>query len=117
MSYNLKDVERGTKQLLDSVETALERKSQAQADAFVDRISRTRGLWVFPHIGALASIFVSVATFTGVVFKASGWVPYALGAAAAAMWWSSSFTKRHPFWSFVLGGLIAPIALLSIAHG
>ena len=117
MSYNLKDVEKGSKQLLDTVESTLERKSQAQADAFVDRVSRTRGLWVFPHIGALAAIFVSVGTFVGMTFKASGWVPYAAGAAAAAIWWSASFTKRHPFWSFILGGVVAPIVLLNMARG
>lgn len=117
MSYNLKDIERGSKQILDSVETSLERKSQAQAEAFVDCVSRTRGLWVFPHIGALAAIFVSVGTFTGVVFKASGWVPYALGAAAAAIWWSAPFTKRHPFWAFIFGGFVAPVVLLNFAHG
>lgn len=117
MSYNLKDIERGSKQLLDTVENTLASKSRAQADALVDRVSRTRGLWVLPHVGALAAIFVSVGTFVGIVFKASGWVPYAVGAAVAAIWWSAAFTKRHPFWSLVLGGVVVPSVLLAMASG
>lgn len=116
MAYNLHDIERGTKQVLNTIESTLDRRAHAQAEAFSERVSRTRGLWVFPHIGAFAALFVTVGTFVGVAFKATGWMPYAIAAAVAAVWWSATFTKKHPFLSFVLGGFLAPVALLSFAR-
>ena len=112
MSYNFNDLEKGGKHLVNTIEGRLENHSQAKADAFVEKLSRTRGLWVFPHIGGFALIFICVGVGTGVVLKTSSWPIYIGGFVAALMWWKAPFTREHPFWSFIIGGVAAPIALL-----
>lgn len=62
------------------------------------------------------ALYVTVGVFVGVTLQLTNWIPHVIGIPVAIGWWSAAVTKRHPFWSFVIGGIVVPVLLLGAAR-
>ncbi|CAO3441634.1 hypothetical protein [Azospirillum argentinense] len=114
--YNLRDLESAGRRLNNHLDQKSKEKGEEAARRLMESTSRGRGLWFILHFAAWIIIFAFSAATVNYFFR-SEWVGYVSGFIIATFWYRLDFTRKRPFTSFVLGGLVFPYIFIEVMKG
>lgn len=116
MGYSMKDMENAAQTLKDRLEEASAAKGQRLANTWLSNTARGRGLWIFLLWPAWLMIVVFIGSLCSAILEQYVGSPlhYAgmlVGLVAAILWYKASFTREHPFLSFLFASFGAPLLM------
>jgi hypothetical protein len=112
---NYNDLKRAGQNIVKGIEDDLEKRSEEKAQKLVEKFNGTRGFWVLPHISGWMFVAAGVYSTLNTLFKVPVFIAAAIGFGVAVMWWNAEYTKRHPFFGYLIAIAIAfgPIFLVA----
>lgn len=122
MSYRIKDLASMAKNVNQRLEQRSQDRGEELANHVLQRTAQGRGLWFIILWPAWLFIcIVSGMFFIGMLGKFGidvpvSWIGMVGGAMLARVWYVSSFTVNHPFWSSVFSYFGITFSAIVLAH-
>ena len=123
MGYSSKDLENFGRGLNERREQKAREQGEALANDLIDSTSKGRGLWFIILWPTWILITLLVGAFSYTLLKEKflieepmSFLGFLVGIIAASSWYDWDFTKRHPFFSSIVGWIFWASAVVFLSN-